>query len=71
METPSCKGKKVTTPECRLIVVVLQVRIQDLITGGPRSGAMKFADVAKRNHVSEASPIVARGPGPTQGPQKQ
>ena len=45
-----------------------QVRIQDLIRGGPRSGTMKFADVAKRSRTSEASPIAAGGLGPTQGP---
>ena len=38
--------------------------------GGPRSGTMKFADVAKRSRASKASPIVAGGPGPAQGPQK-
>ena len=47
-----------------------QVRNQDLIRGGPRSGTMKFADVAKRSCASEASPIAAGGPGPTQGPWK-
>ena len=47
-----------------------QVRIQDLIGGGPRSGTMKFANVAKQSCASEASPIVAGGLGPAQGPQK-
>ena len=38
--------------------------------GGPRSGTMKFADIAKRNRASEVSPIAAGGSGPAQGPRK-
>ena len=38
--------------------------------GGPRSGTMKIADVAKRSRASEVSLIGAGGPGPAQGPRK-
>ena len=34
---------------------IIQVRIQDLVKGGPQLQRPKVADVAKRSHASEAS----------------
>ena len=40
-----------------------QVRIQDLVKGGPQLLRPKVADIVKRSRASEAS-ICGRGPGP-------
>ena len=49
------KCKEVTYLEFRILVVVEEVRIQDLVRGGPQLLRPKVADVTKRSHASEVS----------------